>query len=58
MVTVFCVTPTSPLTQFKAIKVKRKVVRLISKSPREATTVAAIVREQNFRSTGRSKILQ
>ena len=45
----------SPKTQAKESEVKRKAIRERSKSPREATTVAE---EQNFGSTGRSKLLQ
>lgn len=48
----------SPRTQFKESEVKRKVIRRMLKSPREAATVVAITGEHNFISTGRSKILQ
>lgn len=48
----------SPRTQVKASQVKGKVVRGRSKSPRGAITVATVVGEQNFGSTGRSKRLQ
>lgn len=48
----------SPKTQEKVSEVKWKAMRGRSKSPREATTVAAVAGEQNFGSIGRSKILQ